>query len=229
MTDTIVKEADEVITNTTALVEIDDMGSLVKESERPIYQAMRTLDTLDWSRLKPHETALLLMQKPFAVSGGGVMFLTFKQALLFAIRAFELGLSPFSDNVWFDAARGSVNVTMSGKRELCRLRNIDMGPPNFEEVTRDWNSLPKITEQGEEAKKAGFKQDMGCTCIIRVGKPENKESVSYTAWLNDWYQPKSPVWKTKPSHMLSIRANEKALTLILGTGASQLPDEKELD
>ena len=207
----------------------DDMLSLVKDVDKAVYKAMTNLDTLDWGKLKPNQAAILLMQKPFTVSGGGTMFLNFKQALLFAVRAYELGLSPFSDNLWFDPNRGSVNITMSGKRELARLRNIDMGPPLLEEVSREWSEVAKITESGEEARKLGFQKDLGCKCSIRVGDPKNNEKVVYTAWTNDWFVSRSPVWKAKPAHMLAIRANEKALTLILGTGASQFPDEKELD
>ena len=131
-----IKEAEVV--EPTGLVKVDDMLSLVKDAEKPIYQAMSVLDSLDWAKLKPNQTALLLMQKPFPVSGG-TTYLNFRQALLFAIRAYELGLSPFSDNLWFDPARASVNITMSGKRELARLRGVDMGPPVFEELTREWS------------------------------------------------------------------------------------------
>ena len=205
------------------------MQDLVKQQDLPLLAVMEQLETLDWSKLKPHHAALLLMQKPFVVSGGGVTNLTFKQAILFATRCYELGLSPFSDNVWFDVGRSAVNITMSGKRELARLRGIDLGPPSFEEVYREWDTVSRITPAGEEAKKQGFKRDVGVTCSMRVGDPKNNEKVIYTAWINDWFQPKSPVWKDKPGHMLTIRANEKALTLVLGTGASAMPDEKELD
>src|SRR3990167_3810050 len=92
-----IKEAEVV---DTGLVKVtDDMLSLVKDAEKPIYQAMSVLDSLDWAKLKPNQTALLLMQKPFPVSGGGTTYLTFKQALLFAIRAYELGVSPFSPEI----------------------------------------------------------------------------------------------------------------------------------
>lgn len=222
-----VKDAEVV--DETALTKRGDMRNMVKESDIPMLEMAQQLDSLDWAKLKPHQAAVLLTSKPFAVSGGGVTYLTMKQALLFAVRAYELGLSPFSDNVWFDPARGAVNLTMSGKRELARLRGIDMGPPHFEEVYREWDKVPKITTAGEEAKKAGFRTDMGVTCRIRVGDVKNNEHVVYTAWINDWFQPRSPVWKEKPGHMLTIRANEKALTLILGIGASQMPDEKELE
>lgn len=206
----------------------DNMLAIVKDADKGVYKAMSSMDTLDWKNLKPNQTALLLMQKPFPVSGGGTSFLNFKQALLFAVRCFELGLSPFSDNVWFDPNKSSVNLTLSGKRELARLRGVDLGPPSFKEVYREWKDVPKITESGEDAKKAGFTKDMGCECVMRVGDPKLQEKITYTAWINDWYVSRSPVWKSKPGHMLSIRANEKAVTLALGTGASAMPDEAEL-
>lgn len=222
-----IKEA-EVMTQELVPINHDSMLHLIKDSEKDVFRALSSMSTLDWRNLAPPQMALLLMAKPYPVSGG-VTYLTFKQAMLFAVRCYELQLSPFSDNVWYDVNRGSVNLTMSGKRELARIRGIDMGPPAFEEVYREWGTVPRITSAGEEAKKAGFTKDMGVKCTIRVGDVKNNEHVVYTAWVNDWYQPKSPVWKEKPGHMLSIRSNEKALTLILGAGASAMPDEKELD
>jgi len=225
VTGEVIEETAIVVANTQR----DDMLAMIKDVDKPVFNALAGMQSLDWKNLAPPHMALLLMAKPFAVSGGGVMNLNFRQAMLFAVRAYELGLSPFSDNLWFDPARGSVNITMSGKRELARLRNIDMGPPMFEEVYREWVEVPKITSAGDDAKKIGFSKDCGVKCTIRVGDPKNNEKVSYTAWLNDWYQPRSPVWKEKYQHMLTIRANEKALTLILGTGASQMLDEKEVE
>ena len=208
---------------------ISNEMSLVKEVDRPVFKAMASMDTLNWRDLKPNQTALLLMQRPMNVSGGGTMFLNFKQALLFAVRCYELGLSPFSDGVWFDPGRSSVNLTLAGKRELARIKGIDLGPPKFEALTREWADLPRMTDTGEECKKAGFKKDFGYRCSIRVGNPENKETVDYTAWASEWYVSRSPVWKAKPEHMLQTRATEKAISLAMGTGASAMPDEKELD
>ena len=219
----------EVIEEKMLAVVKPSINSLVKEQDLPFLHVIESLSTLDWKRLPPPAAALLLMAKPFTVSGGGTMHLTLRQALIFAVRAHELGLSPFSDNLWFDPAKCNVSITMSGKRELARLRNIEMGPPVFEDLTRPWENVPKITTAGEEAKKAGFKSDVGVKCTIRVGAVTNAEHVSFTAWLNDWYVSRSPVWKEKYAHMLAIRSNEKALTLILGAGASQMPDEKELE
>lgn len=211
----------EVLAVVTPVRPGDDMLSLVKDADRGVYNAMSSMDTLDWKALKPHQTALLLCQKPFPVSGGGTMYLNFKQALLFAVRSYELGLSPFSSAVWFDPGRNSVNLTLEGKRELARLKGIDLGPPRFEELTRDWKDVRK-SDTSDECQKAGFPKDVGYRCTIRVGKPEYKESVSYDAWLSEWYVARSPVWKSKSSHMLQTRATEKAISLCMGTGASEM-------
>lgn len=218
------------VPETTALVpKTGTIESLVKPADLPVFQAMQGMDTLDWKNLKPNQTAVLLMQRPMAVSGGGVMFLNFKQALYFAVRAFELGVSPFSSGIWFDPQRYSVNLTLEGKREVARNRNIDLGPPSFEEMTREWKDVPKMTDTGEDAKKAGFTKDLGIKCRMRVGDPKHAEHVEYLAWISEWFQPKSPLWKSKPTHMLQIRANEKAVTMCLGTGVSAMPDEKDIE
>lgn len=202
----------------TAVVK-SSMQDLVKAQDLPLLGVMETLDSLDWKQLKPHHMALLLMQKPM-MSGGGTIYLSFRQAILFATRCFELGLSPFSAEVWFDPNRASVNLTLEGKRQLLRNRNIDTGPPSFEERTREWTDLPKISENVEVLKKAGYTKDIGVVCKMRVGDPKNSEYVTYSAWLSEWYVPRSPVWQAKPTHMLQTRATEKAISLILGTGAS---------
>jgi hypothetical protein len=206
----------------------DHMLALVKESERGVYNALSSMDSLDWKSLKPHQTALLLCQKPMNFSGGGVGYLTFKQALLFAVRCFELGLSPFSDSVWFDPNRSSVNLTLAGKRELARIRNIDLGPPQFEEIAREWKDVARSTENVEAVKKAGFGKDIGIKCRMRVGDPKWNEHVEYIAYLSEWYVSRSPVWQQKPLHMLQTRATEKAISLAMGTGASsQVGSEPE--
>jgi hypothetical protein len=229
MTDSVAGSVDSVNTVTgevlpTIMVPIipktNDMLSLVKEADRPIFHAMANMPTLDWSKLQPNQMAVLLMQKAFQVSGGGTMYLNFRQALLFAVRCFELGLSPFSDSVWFDANKSAVNLTLAGKRELARLRGIDLGPPTFETLSREWSDIPRLSETGEAVKKIGFPKDIGYRCSMRVGDPAHKEQVSYTAWLSEWYMDRSPVWKSKPEHMLQTRATEKALSLVMGTGAS---------
>ena len=214
-----------------ALVKVSPASALmdmVKAQDRPVLSVVETLDNLDWHKMKPHYMALLLMQKPFPVSGGGQLFLNFRQAIFFATRCYELGVSPFSSEVWFDPARFSVNLTLEGKRQVARNKGIDLGPPQFKAHYREWTDVPKVTEAGEAARKAGFTKDIGYTCSIRVGDPKNKEVVDYTAWLNEWYVEKSPMWKSKAEHMLQVRSQEKAISAAMGTGASAYPDEREL-
>jgi hypothetical protein len=178
------------------------------------------MNSLNWRDLKPHQMAVLLMQKPFTAQGGGQMYLSFKQAILFATRCYELGVSPFSSEVWFDPNRASVNLTLEGKRQVARNKGIDLGPPSFEELGREWTTLAKMSPTAEEVKKSGFNKDVGVKCKIRVGNPEHKEHVEYIAWLSEWYVGRSPVWQAKPLHMLQTRACEKAISMALGTGAS---------
>lgn len=230
-----VKEAEVVDTKTgevltlVPVIKVDALASLIKDTDKPVFNAMEGLASLDWKDLKPNQTAVLLMQRPMAVSGGGVLYLNFRQSLYFAVRCYELGVSPFSSAVWFDPQKFSVNLTLEGKREVARLRGIDLGPPSFEDITREWTAVPKLTETAEEAKKAGFTKDMGVKCKVRVGKPEYKEYSEYSAFLSEWFQPKSPLWKSKPLHMLQTRATEKAISMALGTGASSMPDEREVE
>ena len=224
MTD--IKDA-EIVQDTTLTIR-ENIESLVKDADKPILKAMEGMTSLDWKNLQPNQMALLLMQRPMAVSGG-VLYLNFRQALYFAVRAYELGVSPFSTEVWFDPARFAINLTLEGKRQVARNRGIDLGPPKFEALTREWKDVPRLTEAAEEAKKAGFVKDVGYKCQIRIGDPKNGETADYTAWLSEWYVSRSPVWKQKPEHMLQIRANEKALSMCMGTGISAMPDEKELE
>lgn len=212
-----------------ALVKASEIESLVKEQDRPLLKIMDGLATLDWKDLKPNQMAVLLMQKPFSVKGGGQLFLNFRQALHFAVRCYELNVSPFSNEVFFDPARFSVNLTLEGKKQVARNKGIDLGPPQFEALTREWKDLPRMTEGAEDAKKAGFTKDIGYKCKMRVGPPEHKEYVEYTAWLSEWLVTSSPVWKAKPEHMLQTRACEKGISLALGTGASAMPSEGEIE
>jgi hypothetical protein len=202
------------------------VASLVKEADKPLLDMMSTMDRLDWRELKPHQTAILLMQKPFMAQGGGTMYLSFKQSILFATRCYELGVSPFSSEVWFDPNRASVNLTLEGKRQVARAKGIDLGPPKFEELKREWDEVSRMTETAEAVKKMGFKYDVGVKCSIRVGDPKNAECSEYLAWLSEWMVERSPVWKSKPLHMLQTRACEKAISMALGTGASDFPADE---
>jgi hypothetical protein len=210
------------IVEETSLAKKVDYSSLVKEQEKPLLEMLSKMNSMNWRELTPPQLAVLIMQKPFVAQGGGQMYLSFKQAILFATRCFELGVSPFSSEVWFDANRASVNLTLEGKRQVAREKGIDLGPPKFEELVREWDVLPRMTENVEVLKKAGYKNDMGIKCLIRVGDPKNQEYSEYIAWLSEWYVARSPVWQAKPTHMLQTRAAEKAISMALGTGASDM-------
>ena len=217
MTDIQVKEAEVV--QETGLVRFD-AAKMLKDIDRPVYEAMSNVQSLDWKNLPPNLMALVLMQKQYPVSGGGFTTLNFRQAMIFALRCYELGLSPLSSEVFYNSATGQVNVTLEGRRALARSRNIDLGPPIFEEVSRSWESIPRITQAAEEAKKLGFNADAGITCKMRIGPIANNEHVSYTAYLSEWFVPKSSVWREKPLWMLSVRAQDKCLAMALGSGVS---------
>lgn len=201
------------------------MALIVKEQDRPLLSVMETLDSLDWKSLKPHQMAFLIMQKPMNGQGGGVMTLSFKQAILFATRCYELGVSPFSSEVWFNANNSSTNLTLEGKRQVARNKGIDLGPPQFEEVFREWKDIPKMTDTGKALQVSGYTRDVGIKCTMRVGNPEHKEYGTYLAWLSEWFVPRSPVWAAKPMHMLQTRATEKCISMSLGTGASDSVDD----
>ena len=213
------------IVEEVALAKQADISSLIKDQEKPLFEVMKTLDSFNWRELKPPQIALLLMQKPFMAQGGGQMYLSFKQAILFATRCYELGVSPFSSEVWFDPNRASVNLTLEGKRQVARAKGIDLGPPKFEELEREFKDLARQTSNVDDLKKVGFTKDVGIKCKIRVGDPKNQEHSEYIAWLSEWYVSRSPVWQAKPLHMLQTRSCEKAISMALGTGASDFPSD----
>ena len=216
--------SDTAIDVIEVLPQEDLMLAQIKEADRPVYNAISSVSSLDWRNLQPNQMAFLLCQKPFPVSGGGTTYLTFKQALLFALRCYELGVSPLSSEVWFDPQRGSTNLTLEGKKQVARNKGIDLGPPQFTELTREWSDVPKTSQIVEDLKKAGFSKDLGVKCRVRVGKPEHAEFSEYTAWMSEWFVSRSPVWGAKPMHMIQTRAYEKCISLAMGTGASDSVD-----
>ncbi len=220
MSDIIDSQTGEIIEEKMVPAKSTDVSSLVKDADKPLLNVMKDMNSLDWRKLTPPQLAVLIMQKPFTAQGGGQMFLSFKQAILFATRCFELGVSPFSSEVWFDTNRATVNLTLEGKRQVARNKGIDLGPPKFEELSRKWEDISRVTENVDALKKLGFTKDVGVKCQIRVGDPKNQEYSEYIAWLSEWYVPRSPVWQAKPLHMLQTRSCEKAISMALGTGAS---------
>ena len=81
-----------------------------------------------------------------------------------------------------------------------------------------------MSDSAREAKTAGFPKDLGVKCKIRVGPVANAEYCEYMCWLSEWYVGRSPVWKSKPTHMLQVRATDKCISMALGTGISDMVD-----
>ena len=224
MTQQVIDIQGEEISEKELALAKSSMSAMVKDSDRPMFEAMSNMTSLDWRNLQPNQMALLLMQKPFPVSGGGMSTLNFKQALIFALRCFELGVSPLSSEVWFDPQRGSTNLTLEGKKQVARNKGIDLGPPQFTDLSRDWNEVPTMNEQAKGAKNAGFPKDIGIKCRMRVGPVANQEFAEYSCWLSEWYVSRSPVWQAKPTHMMQVRATDKCISMALGTGISDMVD-----
>lgn len=208
----------------TALA-LTPIQGLIKPQDQALLAVIEQMDSLDWAKLKPHQVAVLLMQKPFNAPGGGTMTLTFKQALIMAYRCAELQCSPFSGEVWFNTQNSSVNLSYEGKKRVARNMGLDIGPAQFEWMERPWEKVPRISDNGKAAQQAGFKHDVGVRCKMRVGPVANAEYAIYDCWLSDWYQPRSPIWKDRATHMIMTRAAEKALSMAMGTGASEPIDD----
>jgi hypothetical protein len=177
---------------------------------------MEQLSDFDWKHIPPHQMAVVLTKKPFRGKNNNTEFLTAAQALFFAMRCFELGLSPLSSEVWFNKDQWTVNVTTEGKRKLARMTGMDLGPPQYQRIERDFPKGKSVT---------GFEKDIGYVCTMTAGV---KGEGSYTAWLSEWYVGYSLVWREKPEHMLQVRAQEKCITFLTGVGISEMPDEREL-
>lgn len=202
------------------IVEVEPSASEkaeVVKSEMQLKSQQRQLDTLsqisnfDWKAVPPPLLAQMLVQIPFRGGAGEPdYFLAPWQAMIFAMRCFELGLSPFSNEVWFNPKNNKVNVTFEGKLKLARTQGMNLGPPRFEQVTR---------------KHMG-KEDYGYKCRMTTGR--EGDEAEYTAWHSEWFVAKSPVWKEKPDHMLQLRAAEKCLSFASGIGSSELMGEQDL-
>lgn len=224
-TKTEVREV-EVVMEEKGLVAIDPVLAMVKDVDKPMFAAMSNVESLDWRNLPPNVMALILTQKPFMAAGGGTTYLNLRQAMIFALRAYELGVSPLSSEIWFDPNRGVASLTLEGRKAVARNRGIDLGPPQFEHLTRAWSEVPRLTEAAKEFQKLGFQHDLGVKCKIRVGpNGEHAEYAEFLCWLSEWGVHRSPVWKEKPQWMLSVRATDKCISMALGTGVSDPVDE----
>jgi len=196
----------------------------VAVSRREAQQAavIDQVESFDWKHVPPPQLAQVLCRIPF--KGGANepdFYLQPWQALIFAMRCFELGLSPFSGEVWYNPKVNKVNVTLEGKMKLARDRGYDFGPPHFTRKTQPW-ATPQVA-----ANFPGRKEDVGYLCTMKLMK--TGESAEYTAWLSEWYVSRSPVWKEKTEHMLQLRAYEKCISFASGAGTSEMPGEADID
>lgn len=205
--DTVIEQAEPKVVPAAERAAIVK-ANVAAERQKAELAKFDNVTSLDWKQIPPPMLAQILVSIPF--KGSGVdpdYYLTPVQGMIFALRCFELGLSPFSNEVWFNPKNNKVNVTFEGKLKLARMNNLNLSPPLFERIPVD-ASKPLVAYK--------------CTITSPTGKSE------YTATLKEWTVASSPVWKAKPDHMLQLRAAEKCLSFATGSGASELPADQDL-
>lgn len=177
-------------------------------------------ENLDWKKLPPYVTAQILVKIPRKGKGDRIWYMSLEQAFVFAIRCYEINLSPFSDDVFPIEETWKVGVTTSGKRSQARDQQLNLSPPRFTRKTRPWANPRDAV--------FGLPEDVGYLCEMVVNGNE-KFPASYLAWVSEWAVVYSPVWKAKPEHMCMVRAYEKCLTFASGSGISSMPDDLEIE
>jgi hypothetical protein len=180
----------------------------VAQAKKEQLERLSSISSLDWKNIPPPILAQLLTNMPFkGQSGEPDFYLEPWQAMVFAIRCFELELSPFSNEVWFNPKNNKVNQTFEGKLKRARMMGMNLSPPTFRRIP-------------EDATKALVAYE----CTIKT--PQGP--CTYTATLKEWRMPNSPVWRDRTDHMLQLRAAEKCLSFATGSGASELMGEQDL-
>lgn len=164
------------------------------------------------------EQVKLLVKVPHkGRSGEPDWYMSPEQAMVYAMRAYKLDLDPFSGEMWFKPDTWTASPTFDGKKTIASRRS-NIGAAKTTEIKRPW--APKAIKP---AALSTYEQEPGLRCTIPVGGGE----VTYDCWFTEWTT-NGGLWLSKPIHMLYIRANEKALSIALGVGASDLPDEREI-
>ena len=187
-----------------ALVRADKAADRKKQE----LEKLAGISSLDWKAIPPPMLAQILVNIPFkGATGEPDYYLQPWQAMIFAIRAFELGLSPFSNEIWFNPKNNKTNISFEGKLKLARMNGLNLSPPIFERIPED-ATKPLVAYK--------------CTINAPHGKCE------YTATMKEWRVSTSPVWRDKPEHMLQLRAAEKCLSFATGSGSSELMGEQDL-
>lgn len=197
-------EANLTATEQAALVKAERAA----DKQKAELDKLSSIQSLDWKAIPPPMLASILVNIPFR---GGAnepdYYLQPWQAMIFALRCFKLGLSPFSNETWFNTKNNKVNVTFEGKLKLARMGGLNLSPPIFERIPED-PAKPLVAYK--------------CTITAPHGKCE------YTATLKEWKVATSPVWRDRPEHMLQLRAAEKCLSFATGSGSSELMGEQDL-
>lgn len=178
-----------------------------------------------WDKLPEDiKDSMLLLQRSFPAGQGGSYYLTPPQALMIVRYCRSKGLEIHSDHWWFDPRNYRMGSTVSGLRAEARYAGIDLGPPQFERMEREWPATA--------AKLTGYNgKDFGYRCKMRVGEGEN--FASYEAWLSTSAQRqrdgslKAGPWADNPDHMLQVRAQSHCIKNSLGSGISQMPDDTD--
>jgi hypothetical protein len=173
--------------------------------------------------------AVMLIQRRFAGSGGGFYYLSPPQALRVVRFCREKGLEVHSDHWFFDPKNDRINESVSGLRAEAKHKNINLGPPVLERLTRQWPSAtPRIKGYEDE--------DFGYKCKMRVG--EKEDFATYEAWFSTSAQTqfakpgetrflKSGPWNDNPDHMCQIASQRNCIKNALGAGISQLPADDD--
>lgn len=205
------KKAEKIIEESTTQEKAREIKQeIMTRKQADQLEKLSAVASFDWKAVPPPVLAQVLINMPFkGASGDPDYFLQPWQAMVFAMRCYELGLSPFSNEVWFNPKNNKVNVTFEGKLKLARDKGMNLGPPHFTRVERQYQGKPDF----------GYH----CTMTSPSGTAE------YTAWLSEWRVATSPVWREKPDHMLQLRAAEKCLSFASGIGSSELPDDRDIE
>lgn len=210
----IAEKAQSATEQLKAQREAERQEKLVKQQE-----FVEQFNMYDWKTLPPPIMSQILTRIPRrGKQNEPDWYLSPEQALVFALRCFELGLSPLSDDVFFQKETWKVGVATSGKRRLARVEGLNLSPPQFKRLTRPWPGNKKLH---------GLPEDVGFECRMVVNG-DSEHPATYTAWISEW-STGGGVWVAKPEHMCQVRAYEKCLTFASGSGISAMPDEQEIE
>lgn len=164
-------------------------------------------ETLDWRAWPLPVLVNVLSRIPMPGGRDGSWYYTPEQALILGVCAYKLDLDPFLGEVYMMQNSHRANITLAGKMARARKENWKLGAPRYERDPED-SSKPVIAYK----------------CILPVGDSE----ITYTARLAEWMMPGNPNWKTRPEHMLQVRALEKAISFATGIGVSENPDDADI-